>query len=379
MKGKIITLLLAVALIVTFALPTASAAGLPNCNSVLNELNTKDFNTEVLNGMLEGQDCDANTALANVANMDELKETLQNQLKVKLDENCTNEDVMKALENCNLDANQLNPEMLKDLVKNEKVDLSKADVSNCATTSTNKTTEVPPEKNDVTTVKNDSDEMCLTVPTVKATPDAEPIPTDAPVAPTPIPTEVPVVEVTPVSTSDTASTPEPTVEATPVPSAKPTPVKTAEPTPVPTVEPTPKATTQPTDDNVTGVSSIEQKMVAMVNEDRAAAGLPALKIDTGLTKYARLHSQDMSANNFFSHTSPSNGSFSERLRNSNLGFMGAGENIALYGSVEKAQAGLMASDGHRANILGNYTHVGIGIVYNEAKGAYYITQWFGRK
>ena len=120
-------------------------------------------------------------------------------------------------------------------------------------------------------------------------------------------------------------------------------------------------------------------MIALVNEERKAAGLPALKLDTGLRAAARKHSKDMSENNFFSHTSPTYGSFSQRLKTSGVKYSSAGENIAKYGSVESAHGGLMKSSGHRANILSeNFTRIGIGIVYNKSTKYYYITQWFAK-
>ena len=114
-------------------------------------------------------------------------------------------------------------------------------------------------------------------------------------------------------------------------------------------------------------------MLSLVNQERTAAGLPALQMDAALLAEARKHSQDMAQNGFFSHTSPNRGSFSQRLKASGIANRGAGENIAKYGSIEKAHAGLMASEGHRANIMNaNYTRAGIGIV--EVNGTYYITQ-----
>ena len=116
-------------------------------------------------------------------------------------------------------------------------------------------------------------------------------------------------------------------------------------------------------------------MLSMINEDRADAGLKPLKADSGLRSGALKHSQDMAKNNFFSHTSPTNGTFSQRAS----GAGASAENIAMYGSVAKAHAGLMGSEGHRKNLMNaSYTRIGIGIVYNSSKGAYYITQWFGR-
>lgn len=120
-------------------------------------------------------------------------------------------------------------------------------------------------------------------------------------------------------------------------------------------------------------------MLDMVNEDRAANGLSALSWSNDLAQAAAAHSRDMAENNYFSHTSPTYGSFSVRLKSSGISTLGAGENLALYNSLEKAQAALMSSSGHRANILkASYTHCGIGVVYSQSKGAYYITQWFAK-
>ena len=120
-------------------------------------------------------------------------------------------------------------------------------------------------------------------------------------------------------------------------------------------------------------------MIAMINESRAREGLPSLAANAKLREGALAHSQDMSANNFFSHTSPTRGGFSTRLKAINLQTAGAGENIALFGTITKADAALLGSAPHRANIMSKtYNSVGIGIVWNKQKGAYYITQWFAK-
>lgn len=143
-----------------------------------------------------------------------------------------------------------------------------------------------------------------------------------------------------------------------------------------TTQSTTKSTTNNTSaSTASGNTSAESQMLSMINEDRADAGLKPLKADSSLRSGALKHSQDMAKNNFFSHTSPTNGTFSQRAS----GAGASAENIAMYGSVAKAHAGLMGSEGHRKNLMNaNYTRIGIGIVYNSSKGAYYITQWFGR-
>lgn len=121
-------------------------------------------------------------------------------------------------------------------------------------------------------------------------------------------------------------------------------------------------------------------MINMINTERRNAGLSELQYDAQLSAEALKHSQDMSQNNYFSHTSPTYGTFAERLKASGISYSWAGENIALYGSVEKAHAALMASEGHRNNIMkATANRVGIGIVWNQAKNGYYITQWFATR
>ena len=184
----------------------------------------------------------------------------------------------------------------------------------------------------------------------------------------------------PKQTPAPAPAPKPTTPpVTPKPTTPPvTPKPTTPPiTPKPTTPPvTPKPTTPPVSGSM---SAEESNMVNLVNQERTSAGLQALNFDSTLRAGAMEHSRDMSSNNYFSHTSPTSGGFSQRLAASGAKYSAAGENIALYGSVEKAHVGLMNSPGHRANIMNvNFTRIGIAIVWNADKGAYYITQWFAK-
>lgn len=159
---------------------------------------------------------------------------------------------------------------------------------------------------------------------------------------------------------------------TPKPTAKPTPTATMHATP--TQAPTQTPTQEPPSG---GNPAKENQMIALVNQARADAGLPALSYSSMLRKGALKHSNDMSMDGFFDHTSPTYGTFPERFNAA--GFVSGAENIALYGSIESAHEGLMKSEGHRDNILSTkYKRIGIGIVYNEAKRKYYITQWFSK-
>lgn len=129
----------------------------------------------------------------------------------------------------------------------------------------------------------------------------------------------------------------------------------------------------------TGNGSFESQVIALINQERAAEGLPALKANNKLTNAARAHSQDMACIGFFSHNSPSSGDPFDRIVRAGYSFSSAGENIAAgYGSAAETVQGWMESPGHRANILGaNFTEIGIGYAYwAESSYRSYITAVF---
>ena len=107
----------------------------------------------------------------------------------------------------------------------------------------------------------------------------------------------------------------------------------------------------------------EAQMVALVNEERANAGLPALVVDPRLVPVARQHSEEMFRLKYFGHQSPVKGSPFDRLEAAGIRYSRAGENLAYAQSVAVAHRGLMQSEGHRENILRpEFTRIGIGVV-----------------
>ena len=155
---------------------------------------------------------------------------------------------------------------------------------------------------------------------------------------------------------------------------------TAIPQPTPTVQPTqaPSATQTPApgEDYTTQlVSAQEQKMVNLLNQDRKNNGLSALTLDPELCRIARIKSADMRDNGYFAHESPTYGRVGQMLSLFGYRYSAAGENIAHHANVDKAQAAFMSSQGHRANILGSWTKVGVGIV-QDANGYIFATQIF---
>lgn len=111
------------------------------------------------------------------------------------------------------------------------------------------------------------------------------------------------------------------------------------------------------------LSEEERLMLTLVNEARAKAGLAPLVTDLAMSDVAELKSEDMAQNHYFSHQSPTYGSPFDMLDRFGIRYRTAGENIACNRDTEAAHAALMASEGHRQNILNPaYTRIGIGIV-----------------
>ena len=125
------------------------------------------------------------------------------------------------------------------------------------------------------------------------------------------------------------------------------------------------------------VTNYESEVIRLVNEIRVKNGLKALEADWELSRVARIKSQDMKDNNYFSHTSPVYGSPFNMIKNFGISYKSAAENIAKGQSTPQAVVNAwMNSQGHRANILNSsYTKIGVGYVQNGN----YWTQMFIRQ
>ncbi len=121
---------------------------------------------------------------------------------------------------------------------------------------------------------------------------------------------------------------------------------------------------------------MENEMMDLVNQEREKNNLNILALDEELRDVARVKSEDIAANNYFDHTSPTYGSPFEMMDKFGIRYTQAAENLAGHRSVKLAHNGLMDSQGHRENILkSGLTHIGIGIRRDEKYG-YIFTQMF---
>lgn len=120
----------------------------------------------------------------------------------------------------------------------------------------------------------------------------------------------------------------------------------------------------------------EQRMLQLVNQERAKAGLRQLQFDEQLREVARAHSLEMFQQGYFAHNSPTTGTPFDRLREAGVRFAVAGENLAYAPNVQIAHEGLMNSPGHRANILRpEFGRVGIGAIKSEFRGTMFSQEF----
>ena len=150
------------------------------------------------------------------------------------------------------------------------------------------------------------------------------------------------------------------------------------------VRPPPSVTVEPVRDEAQagGAAQAERRLLASVNRDRAAAGLPTLLWDDALAAVAHGYSEEMRRTHIVAHISPTTGSAADRVRAANIKTAVVLENVALAYGVAEAHDGLMNSPGHRANVLSSLaTHIGIGVAFGDegsGRREIFVTQVFMR-
>lgn len=126
--------------------------------------------------------------------------------------------------------------------------------------------------------------------------------------------------------------------------------------------------------------AFEKQVIALVNKERAKAGLKPLVEDWELSRVAEFKSQDMRDKNYFDHNSPTYGTPFQMMKSFGINYKSAGENIAVGQTTpEEVMKSWMNSSGHRANILNkSYTHIGVGYVKGGKWGHYWTQQFISK-
>jgi uncharacterized protein YkwD len=198
-------------------------------------------------------------------------------------------------------------------------------------------------------------EPAATVEPPPASPETEP-PPEAP--PPPAPVRVAAQEAPP-----------------PPPARTPPPPPTATPRPAPTVAP--PAAPAPS------LGGLAQLLFDGQNRERAAAGLPALRLDAGLQAVAQRRAGDMASRGYFGHTSPTGETAFSLIDAAGISAPSAAENIGYNDhpdatSAASILAGFMASASHRANILSRtFTRVGVAVAVGANGLKYYAVVFAG--
>jgi len=133
------------------------------------------------------------------------------------------------------------------------------------------------------------------------------------------------------------------------------------------------------------------QVLALINQARATAGLPALTLTAGLETTSSAHNLLMADGCGLSHQCPGEPAIGDRETAAGIDWTAAGENIGEGGPVADtttAIAGMAVgltqsmlneqppNDGHRLNILStSFTHIGIA-VYRDSSGTVWLTQDF---
>lgn len=124
--------------------------------------------------------------------------------------------------------------------------------------------------------------------------------------------------------------------------------------------------------------SFEKLNFYVTNALRVREGLPVLEFKGSLAEIALLHSEEMSENGYFDHTDLSGGNVNDRADAARIKYSKIGENIAMgaQNSIYMHEL-LMNSEGHRKNILGDFSHIGTGVSFSS-EDVPYLTQNFLR-
>lgn len=143
---------------------------------------------------------------------------------------------------------------------------------------------------------------------------------------------------------------------------------TSAPAPSPTSPPTTQAPTTTAAPSGGFHSGAESEFASNINSYRGSNGLSGLSRAGSLDSHARSWAQQMAANGSISH--------------SNIGALlgewsSVGENIGVGGSVSAIFNALVDSSSHSDNMLGDFTHFGIG-VYEDSEGNLWTCHVFAR-
>jgi uncharacterized protein YkwD len=140
-----------------------------------------------------------------------------------------------------------------------------------------------------------------------------------------------------------------------------------DPSPPPTPEPPPS------------LDELADALLKAHNAERARVGLPPFRASAALMAAAQAHAEDMAGRDAMSHVGSDGSQPYERVERQGYRFTNTGENVAgHYRTVDAVMGGWMHSAGHKANILGKFREIGVGVAESD-RGLPYWCVVFGSR
>ena len=125
------------------------------------------------------------------------------------------------------------------------------------------------------------------------------------------------------------------------------------------------------------MTSMERDVAELVNKARAEKGKNSLTYDEQLSKAAEVRAKEIQR--YFDHVRPNGAPWYTVLEEYNIFYMACGENIAFGAtSAEVVMQQWLDSPTHYRNIMGDFTHIGVGH-YKGSDGRDYWVQLFTKK
>lgn len=150
------------------------------------------------------------------------------------------------------------------------------------------------------------------------------------------------------------------------------------PTPDPDPEPDPEPEPEPEPEPTTSYNrEFADRVIELVNIERAKEGLKPLKKDDTLNGLSDIRAKETVT--LFDHKRPNGTKWSTILKENNVSYTNAAENIASgYSTPEDVVNAWMNSEGHRASIMSKtYEKIGVSCyIDNTSKYKYYWDQLF---
>lgn len=115
---------------------------------------------------------------------------------------------------------------------------------------------------------------------------------------------------------------------------------------------------------------VREAMLARINQERAAAGVPPFTLNALLNAAAQSHAEDMLARSYYGHESPEGSRPRSRIEAQGYAAELVGENIARGPlSVDEVVESWLRSTEHRRNLLHpRFTELGIGLTVSHRAG-----------